>query len=404
MRPDAVKQQQVILKVNDNAILRECDLFRALDRVVVAGGSPGRVALRAFPTLVNFGNGELLVGYDLSRDHHLTPPMGFMLTRSRDGGRTWTESFALCALPGYHVTGNLGLMKCPDGSVLCALVRAYYPGWRQYKRVSCEQEGVVPAQEPFPLNGNRNRRVQKVHVRSWDKGYNWTPACWDDPIDLFPGKFNSTHTSGDDGPYELSDGRWMMPIQGMDSQGRFLGAVTYSNDQGSTWSPVQIIHDYPYGGATEQRIYKLDAERYLSYTRVDPVGPGPKWNYENNVVHFTLSEDKGKTWSTPWKGNFMGSGAPEIVRLTDGTMVCFYRDMDASRTGLGASHSSDEGRTWTYLGRLCGPAEKGWCCEFGYPVATRLDDSTIFLVYYGPRTADGNADIVGVFLEDKTKY
>ena len=44
--------------------------IREVDRVVVAGDSGGKPALRAFPTMVDLDNGELLVGYDLARDHH----------------------------------------------------------------------------------------------------------------------------------------------------------------------------------------------------------------------------------------------------------------------------------------------------------------------------------------------
>ena len=109
--------------------VRGVDLpLREAGRVVVAGDPGEKPALRAFPTMVDLGDGELLVGYDLSRDHHATPPMGFMTTRSFDDGKTWSESFALCAMPGYHVTGCLGLMKCPDGSLMCNLARGLLPG------------------------------------------------------------------------------------------------------------------------------------------------------------------------------------------------------------------------------------------------------------------------------------
>ena len=118
--------------------------LREAGRVVVAGDHDAKPALRAFPTMVDLGDGELLVGYDLSRDHHATPPMGFMTTRSFDDGKTWSESFALCAIPGYHVTGCLGLMKCPDGSLMCNLARAYYPAWRQHQSVSLSEPHVDP--------------------------------------------------------------------------------------------------------------------------------------------------------------------------------------------------------------------------------------------------------------------
>ena len=125
--------------------VRGVDLpLREAGRLVVAGDHEGKPALRAFPTMVDLGDGELLVGYDLSRDHHATPPMGFMTTRSFDDGKTWSESFALCAMPGYHVTGCLGLMKCPDGSLMCNLARAYYPAWRQHQSVSLSEAPCRP--------------------------------------------------------------------------------------------------------------------------------------------------------------------------------------------------------------------------------------------------------------------
>jgi len=391
----------------DNNIveLKECDQFRVVERTVICGGED-RIAFRAFPTMVNFGDGGLLVGYDLARDHHVTPPMGLMTTRSLDAGRTWEEPFALCALPGYNVTGNLGLMKCPDGSLMCKLARYYYPGWRHHGRVSCERPGTGQAQvvPPFEKSG-ADRRFQSVIVRSWDKGYNWTPANFDEPFEIFPGRYSQTHCTGDSGPHELSDGRWMMSVQGTLRDGRWLSGVVFSEDAGATWSPVQVIYDLPYGSPTEQRVLKLDGARYLSYQRVDTLDLSLGWSYENNVIHFSLSEDEGSTWGEPWKGDFMASGAPEMVRLRDGTLVCFYRDMDYQRAGLGVSLSTDEARTWEYLGRLAGPSDTerwGWPCEVGYPVAARLPDQTILLVFYGPATEDGNADIVGVFLEDRT--
>jgi len=390
----------------DSIELRECDAFRVVDQVIVAGGTD-KVAFRAFPTLANFGGGELLIGYYLGRDHHVTPPASFVLTRSMDGGRTWGESFPFGALPGYNVTGNLGLLKLPDESVLCKFARYYYPGWRRYRDVSLEKShsGVAAGMPPFGrVGGWTLRRLETFIVRSWDRGYNWTPTNFDERFELFPGPYTNMHGSGDKGAYELSDGRWMTSVQGCVTDLRSVAGVTFSSDQGYSWSPVQVIHDYDYGSATEQRILKLGGTRWLSYTRVDPSNLGLEWDRENHLVHLSLSEDDGKTWGEPWKSNFMGSGAPEMLKLRNGALVCIYRDMDFSRAGMGVSCSSDEGRTWEYVGRLCGPSDKlwGWPCESGYPVATQLEEGTYFLAYYGPATADGNANVVGLFLEDKT--
>ena len=93
-----------------------------------------------------------------------------------------------------------------------------------------------------------------------------------------------------------------------------------------------------------------------------------------------------------------------IQQLNDGTLLCFYRDMDPDRWGVNVSYSRDEGRTWSFAGQLCGPAARstwGVGYELGYPVSLRLSSSEIFVVYYGP-WQDENADIVGVFLQDLT--
>ena len=413
----------------------ECPV-RVVERVVVAGDTGGKPALRAFPTMVDLGDGELLVSYDLSRDHQATPPMGLMMTRSFDEGRTWGESFAACALPGYQITGNLGFMKCPDGSIMSVMARCYYPAWRQYQTVSLSEPHVVPSMKPFDEVGPR--RFDVFVVRSWDKGYNWTPL--DHPMELFPGRAWQTHATGDSGPHELSDGRWMWSVQGVVTDrppspsgpalvtgyggDRWVAGVTYSSDQGFTWSPVKLIHDLAYASATEQRIMRLDERRFLSYTRCDPRVYRAQWKYDDNVVHFSLSEDEGETWSEPWKGNFLGSGSPELHRLNDGSFIIMYRDMDPERVGVSMSHSADEGRTWSFVGHLAGPSdllpeahmEGGGSplsetfqiasrtrrrVELGYPVSLRVSNGQIFVVYYGPWRKE-NANVVGVYLEDLT--
>ena len=200
--------------------------------------------------------------------------------------------------------------------------------------------------------------------------------------------------------------------------------MAYSNDKGFTWSSVKLIFDLPYASATEQQIMKLDDRRFLSYTRADPLVRGGEWEYDKNVVHFSLSEDEGETWSEPWKGNFLGSGAPELHRLNDGSFIIMYRDMDPDRAGVNMSYSQDECRTWSFVGQLAGPSDllpdmhmEGQRAplretsqtasrtrlrvELGYPVALRVSSGQIFVVYYGP-LRDGNADVVGVYLEDLT--
>ena len=98
----------------------------------------------------------------------------------------------------------------------------------------------------------------------------------------------------------------------------------------------------------------------------------------------------------------MGSGAPELHRLNDGSFIMVYRDMDPDRPGVNVSYSRDECRTWAFAGQLSGPAERSTGLphtELGYPVSLRVSNGQIFVVYYGPWRNE-NADVVGVYLED----
>ena len=208
-------------------------------------------------------------------------------------------------------------MKCPDGSLMCNLARAYYPAWRQHQSVSLSEAHVVPDMQPFGERGPR--RFDHFVVRSWDKGYNWTPLAY--PLDLFPIGMWSSHATGDSGPHELSDGRWMWSVQGLvRHDNRRVAGVTYSSDKGHTWSPVKLIYDLPYASATEQRIMRLDGRRFLSYTRVDPLVPLPRgrWEYDKNAVHFSLSGGtmlhpelrRGRDVEQAVEGQLLGVGRP----------------------------------------------------------------------------------------------
>ena len=58
------------------------------DETIIAAGPPRRH--RAFPTGVRLPDGDILVGFRVGSDHHMTHDGAFYITRSSDGGRRWT--------------------------------------------------------------------------------------------------------------------------------------------------------------------------------------------------------------------------------------------------------------------------------------------------------------------------
>lgn len=109
------------MSVNDNPYIR------AVDDVVVCD-SPGR-RHRAFPTAVRLPNDDVVVGYRVGSDHHMTLDGAFYITRSEDTGRTWSTPIVHTAIPGWDVCANIA--QYPDGimpgdePLLHALLRQY---------------------------------------------------------------------------------------------------------------------------------------------------------------------------------------------------------------------------------------------------------------------------------------
>ncbi len=289
-----------------------------------------------------------------------------MLVRSRDGGRTWTKPTTLIDLPLDD--SPCGLIRTADGTLLCFLnVQA---SWYGYDR--------VPAVFRHDLGG---RNTQQCVVRSTDGGRSWSPPIWIET----PGSYlERSHTQ----PLVLPSGRVLFPLcYTRPSDSKWYGAIHASDDSGRSWRLlVRIARS---GDRVETTNFDADA-RLLANRNSDGDTSDTASAQSSNIDEpalarlpdgrlflitrpdggYFLSDDEGRSWS--FGGRLVTQGkfkAPRLFVLQDGTIVCVctYRSLQAFV-------GRDGGKQWT------GPFDLD-PAHYGYPGGLLLKDDSMLVSY-----------------------
>jgi hypothetical protein len=253
-------------------------------------------------------DGRLLVAYRKASAHAATEG-SIVSTIGRTDGTTWTQERTLKSLRAGFDSREPCFAKLKDGSIMLS----YY--------VRDLVQKVTPPGNVFVC-------------RSTDDGNSWSAPAAVDP--------GLTHHALTSGPVcELADGRLAMPAFGRNvGELNTSSRVCFSTDKGLTWSTGVEIANGPAMGMDfiEPNIVQLFSGNLLCLMRTNDA---VKYYYKS------YSGDGGATWSTPTAA-FLGTGAPRMMQLQSGRIVCVYRSQ-IPRTGQHAvlRWSLDDGNSWT---------------------------------------------------------
>ncbi len=267
-----------------------------------------------------------------------------MISRSKDGGSTWSQPKTLVDLPWDD--SPYGLLRCRNGTLLCFI------------NVQASWYGFEKAPHPFQkdLDGLNTRQCV---VRSTDNGETWSQPIWLKSPGTF---YERSHAQ----PIELPDGVILWPTYFKNAgDDRLYGAIHRSTDSGETWSLHSIIRregktsdtaSSDSGNIDEPAIARLTDGRLFLITRPDG--------------GYFVSDDDGKSWT--FMGRLVKSGkfkAPRLFVLEDGKIVCVctYR-------GLTVFIGKDAGKTWS--GPIALDSD-----SYGYPGGWKLKDDTLLVSY-----------------------
>jgi len=293
------------------------------------------------------------------------------IVRSLDGGKTWSTPRVVVDSEKDDRNPALGIAS--DGT----LVLGYH--W----------------QAGYDANGKWNPGPYKQDTkltRSHDRG-----RTWEEPF------FLNIKIQRGNSPFgkifQDSAGVLYMPIYGAknpESGVRIPFDTTYSflltsKDYGRTWDEVIEVAK----GLNEADYLILPNGEWLCAARSQ--------KRDEQAIYVCRSKDHGRTWSEPVRVTEVREHPPDLVRLSDGTILLNFgvRHEPYSIQGM---ISRDGGHTWLKTRLLLADDLPG--TDIGYPSTVRLRNGRLITVYYrsGSKENPGdgtNAACIAVCYDEK---
>jgi hypothetical protein len=358
-------------------------------RIVERGVVTGTPAM--FPAAVRTP-AALVVAYSTVPDGW--PGGEVHVTRSLDGGRTWSRPTA-AAVPheGEHaVLGAVGLARRSDGTLLLPVNSVTWT----------EGEGTA------------GRRIRLRLLRSADDGATWThdvpvhvdfdwPAVYGRLIEhrgelLWPvwgrqrdgERWRSALLSSEDG----GDTWTVRGTIGYDPEARLRGDYVdagndaRSDDADEIFDPEFRPHD-PTDGFTETAIVELADGRLFAVLRQQGVGGD-----DTLALFGAVSADGGATWTPVERVGFSGM-SPDLHRFDDGTLLLVSRrwapEGSGVQPGVEARIGTSDGVSWSEPFLLEDPHGTVLTSEYqcGYPAIVEETGDAVRVFFYSYLPGDG---------------
>jgi len=323
-----------------------------------------------WPTVAIDDEGILYAVDSGFRVSHVCPFGKTTMYKSFDGGKTW--SIPMVINDTYLDDRDAGIVSLGGKKLLVTWfshpAKAYMTEYAQgIRNVWSGAAGVLDAYPSIPEELGQGGSFLRI---SEDGGYTW-------------GETIKVPVSSPHGPSLLKNGDLVYLGKAMYTDKEPKGAIAAygSSDGGRTWTrlggvaiPEGLTPDHFH----EPHMIELDSGRLLGMIRAQ--GPGV---FHGFTMYQTVSDDGGRTWTTPVPLNIAGS-PPHLLKHSSGAIICAFGRREQP-FGERALVSRDNGETWEdeYILHETAP------CDLGYPASVELPDGEILTVYYQAVEGDG---------------
>jgi len=333
-------------------------MFSILNRIKVTHG--GKPRSKALPGIIQISENHLLIAYrDASThpvgEHKLVDDGVIKITRSFNGGLTWSESIIAWSEKNWDCAGSRTLINTPNGLVMFVF---------KAKRENLNH----PISNIQTIISSDHGYTWQLHGNSFNLHSNWT-------------EMNTSGTL-----HILNDGSWLVPVYGADkAEGPTYPSIAKSNDHGRSWTIIESIKTSDAVELHECSIVKVNEDKFLGIIRSQT----PPY-----LSYYSFSNNDCRNWSEAKPMNFYGQ-TPALIKMKSGILLFAYRNMNEYQKGVGISFSKDFGNTWTKTKMIY--ESNSFNC--GYPSLLELDKETVMCIYYTEYDLNNNCDIEGVILK-----
>lgn len=323
-----------------------------------------------WPTLTRRRNGELILVWSGGRELHVCPFGRVDLMRSHDNGHTW--SFPRTVIDGPIDDRDAGVLETAKGTLLVTTFTslAYEP---ILMKAQADAKAGKPTWDDAKLQRwlaahnrigaeLRDQQLGNWMIRSTDGGLTWS-ARYRVPL-------NSPH-----GPVQLNDGRILYAGKALWTEEGRIG-VAVSEDDGVSWKWLASIPTR--SGDDPGKYHELHAVETSSGRLIAQIR-----NHNSQTSGETLqshSDDGGKSWSVPETTGVWGYPS-HLLRLKDGRILMSHGHRRGP-IGNQARLSEDDGRTWSSPIVISSDASSS---DLGYPTTAELNDGSLLTVWYERR-------------------
>ncbi|MFT5299870.1 MAG: sialidase-1 [Mariniblastus sp.] len=324
------------------------------------------------PGIAKANNGNLLAVYDMRYDssRDLQGDMDIGLSRSSDGGQTWSEPAPIMDMGEFQGKSESEngcsdpciLVDSTTGEIFVAACWTYgKPNTHQWSGKGSEPGLDILHSTQFMVVRSTD------HGKTWSQPENWTDKLKDPKWHLFaPAPGNGI---------TMSDGRLVMPTQGRDAEGLPFSNVTWSDDHGKTWHVSQPARR----DTTECAVVELSDGRLMLNMRDNR---NRKLKDQTNGRAVATTKDLGQTWTRHDSDHAL---LPEptcmasLIRLDyEGRPILLFSNPNnkSRRAGMTLQISFDDGKSWPVSKRLLLDTKGG-----AYSSLVMIDEKTIGILY-----------------------
>lgn len=327
-----------------------------------------------WPSVAWSDNGELLAVFSGDRLGHVCPFGKVLLRRSSDEGRTWSTPEVVVDTPLDD--RDAGVTRLGDGRLLVTTFNNTRAMQREYaandRRHGDAMNAMIRAYCEMVTDAQETKYYGALAVLSDDNGYSWS-----EPF--------HTPVSAPHGAVQLTDGRIL--YAGTAAPGKTAPEATpilvAESRDGRTWKHLASVGRCPEltaCGHYEPHLCELKNGHIVLTIRHDGEGVF--------TVSSAVSEDGGKTWTTPKTTGANGS-PPHLLLHSSGKLVMTYGRRKPPY-GVEAQFSED-GAAWSEPVTIWDGGVDG---DLGYPCSVELEDGNVFTLYYAKPRAGAKCAIL----------